>query len=69
MELLKCVTSKDQILPDVLAYNILVNGFCHGDKVDRADTVTSNVILGGLCREGRVEDALEMLENATDRGF
>ncbi|PQM38645.1 pentatricopeptide repeat-containing protein [Prunus yedoensis var. nudiflora] len=34
----------------------------------KADTVTFNVILGGLCREGRIEDALEMLEKLPYEG-
>ncbi|KAK2651136.1 hypothetical protein Ddye_018625 [Dipteronia dyeriana] len=63
------MVSKDQILPDALTYNVLIDGFCRGGKVDKAMKImefmrnngcSPNVfnyttLMNGLCKEGLEE--------------
>ncbi|CAI9116180.1 OLC1v1017264C1 [Oldenlandia corymbosa var. corymbosa] len=64
---------KNGCIPNIYNYSCLMNGFCKEGKLEeakeemkalglRADTVTFNIILGGLCRECRFDEALNMIE-------
>ncbi|GAB4861337.1 hypothetical protein Ancab_036498 [Ancistrocladus abbreviatus] len=67
--------------PDTIVYTTLINCLSRAGRLDeameflkemrekcRADTVTINVVLGGLCRERRFEEALGMVERLPYEG-
>ncbi|KAM1507572.1 hypothetical protein TB2_016642 [Malus domestica] len=80
MELFECMISNDQILPNVLTSNILINGFCHDGKVDRAGKIlefmkskgcSSNVfnytaLVNGFFKEKRLKKAKEIFHENDD---
>ncbi|XWS73715.1 hypothetical protein CRYUN_Cryun02cG0152200 [Craigia yunnanensis] len=61
------MVAKDQILPDVLTCNVLINGFCRNGKVDKARKIMEFMknngcspnlfnyfaLMNGFCKEGR----------------
>nr|XP_023920736.1 pentatricopeptide repeat-containing protein At3g22470, mitochondrial-like [Quercus suber] len=62
---------------DVISYNILINGYCKGKKIDEAmrlfhemsnkgmipNVVTYNTLIGGFCQVKRPQAALELFHN------
>ncbi|KAG5251035.1 pentatricopeptide repeat-containing protein [Salix suchowensis] len=66
IELFEEMVSKDQILPDALTYNVLINGFSCWGKVDRAKKIMEfmksngcspnvfnySALMSGFCKEG-----------------
>ncbi|KAJ0086720.1 hypothetical protein Patl1_08627 [Pistacia atlantica] len=83
IELFEEMVSKDQILPDALTYNILINGFCRGGKVDRAKKIFEfmknngcspnlfnySALMNGFCKEGRLQEATEAFNEMKSFGL
>jgi leucine-rich PPR motif-containing protein len=71
------------VKPDVISYNIILNGLCKNDFVDDAfkmfrslcsmdfqlDIVTFNIMIGALLKSGRKEDAMDMFTAISAHGL
>ncbi|KAL1161461.1 hypothetical protein V6Z11_A07G136000 [Gossypium hirsutum] len=83
IELFEEMVGKDQILPDALTYNLLINGFCREGKVDRARKIIEfmknngcspnlfnySALMNGLCKEGSWEEAKQLFVEMKSTGL
>lgn len=72
-----------EVVPDIMTYNILINGYCKAGNIDRAlklfehlklrglspDSVTYGTLIDGLYRVGREEDALKFFKQLLENGI
>ena len=70
------------ISPDVYTLNILINCFCHLNRLDygfsvlatisklgyRPDTITLNTLVKGLCLQGNIAGAVNLVEEMEKKG-
>ncbi|KAL8128813.1 hypothetical protein V2J09_017968 [Rumex salicifolius] len=70
------------VLPNIITYNILINGMCKRKNIHGAfkllkelqlkglspDSITYGTLIEGLCRVDRENDAIRMLDQITDSG-
>ncbi|XP_010530213.1 PREDICTED: pentatricopeptide repeat-containing protein At5g18475 isoform X2 [Tarenaya hassleriana] len=83
MELFEEMISKEQLLPDSLTYNVLINGFCQAGEVDRARSIIDfmknngcnpnlynySALMNGFSREGRVQEAKQIFDELKNVGL
>ncbi|ESW04026.1 hypothetical protein PHAVU_011G061000 [Phaseolus vulgaris] len=55
--------------PDTLVYNSLLDGHFKATKVVEACQLFEKMVQEGLCKEGQLEEALQLVEEMESRGF
>ncbi|XP_057790481.1 putative pentatricopeptide repeat-containing protein At1g12700, mitochondrial [Salvia miltiorrhiza] len=66
--MLHTMEDKD-IIPNIVTYNILIEGLCNDNKVKEAKDLFNELLSKGLLKRNKMHDALPMLEEMDSRGF